>query len=538
MIFAETPVAEAEGCLLAHSTKAANKTFKKGRKLSAADIRCLLDAGIERVVAARLESGDVHEDEAATLLAQAIAGDNLELTAAFTGRCNLIAQRSGLLRFEKNLLDAINLLDEALTVATLPDYEAVEPRQLAGTVKIIPFAVAKHSLDRALQIAKERAPLLTLAPFLEKRVGLIQTTLPGTKNTLLDKTVEAANLRLADLGCPPVIETRTPHNRQAIAAAIREMREHAFDILLISGASAIVDRHDEIPAGIELAGGKVDHFGMPVDPGNLILLGHDDQGPILGLPGCARSPKVNGFDWVLQRLVAGLPVTPEDMMRMGAGGLLKEIGGRPLPRAQAVEPPQAQRAPRIAAIVLAAGLSRRMGEQNKLLLKADGKSLVRGAAEKALASQAVETLVVTGHEQAEVASELSSLNLRIIENPNYAEGLSASLKAGLSALPQFVDGALILLADMPGLDGETLNKLIAAFNPVEGRDFCVPTFEGQWGNPVLIGRRFFPEALAIEGDRGARELLRDYPDQVAEVAVTDSGILRDIDSPEDAEGLS
>src|SRR6202043_2447208 len=120
---------------------------------------------------------------------------------------------------------------------------------------------------------------------------------------------------------------------------IRDALGHGIDILLIHGASAILDRRDVIPAAVIAAGGRVDHFGMPVDPGNLLLLGHVGTIPVLGLPGCARSPKVNGFDWVLERLVAGVPVGPREIMSMGAGGLLAEIPSRPLPRAQASPAP-------------------------------------------------------------------------------------------------------------------------------------------------------------------------------------------------------
>src|SRR5207247_3550875 len=160
------------------------------------------------------------------------------------------------------------------------------------------------------------------------------------------------------------------------------------DIVFVHGASAIVDRRDVIPEAVVAAGGRVDHFGMPVDPGNLLLLGHVGDTPVLGLPGCARSPQVNGFDWVLERLVSGLPVGPREIMRMGSGGLLAEIPSRPLPRAAASPAPNAkppERAPppgpRIAALLLAAGQSRRMGGPNKLLADIDGRPMVARVAE-------------------------------------------------------------------------------------------------------------------------------------------------------------
>ena len=158
------------------------------------------------------------------------------------------------------------------------------------------------------------------------------------------------------------------------------------------------------PAGIVAAGGAVSHFGMPVDPGNLLLLGSLHGEPVVGLPSCARSPKVNGFDFVLQRLFAGLAVTGKDVMRMGVGGLLQEIPNRPQPRDVENAP---LRAPRIAALVLAAGLSSRMGS-NKLLEGWRGHPLLRWTVEAALASDARPVIVVTGNEAPKIEAALKA----------------------------------------------------------------------------------------------------------------------------------
>jgi molybdenum cofactor cytidylyltransferase len=319
---------------------------------------------------------------------------------------------------------------------------------------------------------------------------------------------------------------------------LRELAEAGCDILLMSGASAIVDRRDVLPAALEAAGGRVAHFGMPVDPGNLMMLGELAGRPAVGLPGCARSPKVNGFDWVLQRLVAGLAVAPEDVMRLGAGGLLKEIPSRPLPRAEAVETPSsAPRAPRIAAIVLAAGQSRRMGNVNKLLASVDGKPMVSHVVESLAASQARPLVVVTGHDYAAVEAVLppspaKGRGFTLTHNPDYASGLASSLRRGLAALPENVDGVLVCLGDMPRLSPAIVNRLIAAFNPTEGRAICVPTWQGKRGNPVLFARRFFAEMQEIAGDTGARALIGEHAEAVCEVPMDDDAVLLDIDTPE------
>ena len=539
MIFGDTPLGEAEGAILAHSVKLDTARFKKGRRLSADDVAALESAGFETVIAARLEPGDVHEDAAAGRIAEAILGPGLTMSAAFTGRANLVVAERGVLVIDRARLDALNRIDEAVTLATLAPFDLVEPRQLAATVKIIPFAVGGPALVRCLEAARAGAgPLVRVAALRPRPVGLVQTSLPGMKASILDKTKRVVDARLAALDSAPSDELRCRHDAAEVAAAVRTLRDRGAELVLISGASAIVDRRDVVPAGIERAGGVIDHFGMPVDPGNLLLLGHIEETAVLGLPGCARSPKVNGFDWVLQRLIADLPVTRDAVMAMGAGGLLKEIAARPLPRAEAVEtqPVEVPRAPRIAALVLAAGQSRRMGPENKLLAEIDGKPMVVRAAEAALASRADAVIVVTGHERDRVEAALAGLDLRSVHNPDYAQGLSTSLRRGLAALPAATDGVVVALGDMPRVEAAAIDRLIAAFNPLEGRAICVPTWDGKRGNPVLFASRFLAEMQDIAGDVGARHLIGEYPELVVEVAMdeidTGHGVLLDVDTPE------
>jgi molybdenum cofactor cytidylyltransferase len=533
MIFAEQPVAEAAGALLVHSVRIGRLAFKKGRLLSAGDVRALSEAGRKTVAVVRLEPGDVGEDVAAKRIAEALAGPNITLGTAFTGRCNLSAAVPGVLVVDRERLDRMNLIHEAVTAATLPPFDHVQPRDMVATVKIIPFAVPGVVLEQCLAAVKGHEPLVRVAAFRARPTGLIQTRLPGIKDSVLDKTVEVMNGRLAAIGCPAATELRCEHDESAVAAAILDLKRAGAEMVFVAGASAITDRRDVIPAAIERAGGRIDHFGMPVDPGNLLLLGRlSDDSHVLGLPGCVRSPKLNGFDWVLQRLIADLPVTAADIMRMGAGGLLKEILTRPQPRAgsetAAAKPPGA----RIAAVVLAAGRSSRMGAANKLLADVDGVPMVRRVVEATLASAARPVIVVTGNEQGKVQAALRGCKVTFVHNPTFAEGMSTSLKAGLAALPDTSAGALICLGDMPMVTPTVLDRLTAAFNPDEGRAICVPTWNGKRGNPVLWARRFFSDMADLAGDVGAKHLIGEHAELVAEVAMPDDAVLTDIDTPE------
>jgi molybdenum cofactor cytidylyltransferase len=538
MKFGEVPVAEADGAILAHSLKLGTIALKKARRLSAADLDLIAAAGLSRIVVARLEAGDVGEDEAAARVAAAAVGPGISAAAPFTGRVNLYAQARGVLAFDPARVDGLNLVDEAITLGTLPPHTVVEPGQMVATVKIIPFAAPERAVAACSAAAAAGGPLLRVAAFRPHAVGLVQTRLPGLKESILDKTREVTLARLTALGCNLVFEERCAHETAELAALIRDALGHGVDMLLIHGASAILDRRDVIPASIVMAGGRIDHFGMPVDPGNLLLLGHVTERPVLGLPGCARSPKINGFDWVLQRLVAGLPVGAAEIMRMGSGGLLAEIPTRPLPRAEArapdadEQPKSPARGTRIGAVLLAAGQSRRMGGPNKLLVELDGTPMVARVAQRLLASHARPIIAVLGARADEIDAALGRLPVERVRNPDYADGLSTSLKRGLAALPGDLDGALVCLGDMPLVAGRHIDRLIAAFNPLEGRAIVVPTRRGKRGNPVLWARRFFPEMAQISGDVGARHLIGEHAELVAEVEMDDDAILVDIDTPE------
>ncbi len=539
MRFGTTPIDEAAGAILAHSWRANGVNFAKGRVLSADDVAKLKAAGVASVVAARLDADDIHEDVASATVARALAGEGIEVTAPFTGRCNHYAREAGLAVIDQERVDALNELHESVTVATLPPFARVEPRQMVATVKIIPYGAPRAAVERAIEVAQSaNRPLVAVAPFRAMRAGLVQTALPGTRDKVLDKAVGTTTKRLTSLGSTLVGERRVAHDPQAIAGALAELKNEGCDLFLIAGASAIVDRHDVVPAGIEAAGGEVIHFGMPVDPGNLLLTAQLDGKPVLGLPGCAKSPKYNGFDMVLERLAARLPVGRAEIVRMGAGGLLAEIASRPQPRDDSDgEEGGPQAAPRVAVLLLAAGRSTRMGGPNKLLQDVEGAPLVVHAVKAALASQAVEVVVVLGHMASEVRAAIDAgvpaqARLRFATNPDFAQGLSTSVRAGVAALDKDIDAAIVQLGDMPGVAADLLDRLMAAFSPVEGRSICVPTVGGKRGNPVLWARRFFAEMGQLSGDSGAKHLIGEHADLVCEVEMAGEAAVTDIDTPE------
>jgi molybdenum cofactor cytidylyltransferase len=532
--FGAVPISEALGSVAVHSIRKPGLVLKKGTTIGKVEIAALAAAGIAEIVIARMEPCDVSEDAAAAEIAAAVAGEGALVDRAFTGRANLFAKVAGVLVVDKDAIDRLNRVDESITFATLPAYKAVVAGEMIATVKIIPFAVASTQRDTALAVARAAHPLIRVAPYRIRKIGVVSTLLPGLAPKVIEKTLRVTEERLAPAGAAIVAERRVPHEQGALAEGIAAVLGEGAELVIVFGASAIADRRDVIPAAVEAVGGRIAHFGMPVDPGNLLLVGTVSGRPVLGAPGCARSPKENGFDWVLMRLLAGLDVSREAITGLGVGGLLMEIVTRPQPRH---EPPPAVVERRIAAVVLAAGRSTRMGGPNKLLAEIARRPLVRIAAEEALASRVKPVIVVTGHQRDQVEQALAGLPVRLVHNPDFAQGLGTSLRAGIAAVPADADGAIVCLGDMPQVDAGLIDQLIAAFDPDRGALVVVPNFEGKRGNPVLWSRRFFNDLMAVEGDVGARHLIGRHSEAVIEIAVEGKAALVDVDTPEALIGI-
>ncbi|GAA6177976.1 molybdopterin-binding protein [Sulfitobacter pacificus] len=326
MKFGPVPLKDAEGAVLAHSVALRKGRLRKGRVLDADDIAALAEAELREITVARLEAGDVSENDAAAALAKAVLGDGqgLDVTAPFTGRVNLLAQGPGVVQLDVAALEAVNAVDPMITIATVPQFGQLARGGMAATIKIISYAVPGVALQRAISAAGRGA--IALARPSLRTATLIISEIPGGAG---DKGRKAIADRLAALDVDLEAVVMVPHETPALAAAIDAVQS---DLALVLTGSATSDPQDVAPSALRAAGGQVERFGMPVDPGNLLFIGDLRGRPVIGLPGCARAPALNGADWVLSRVLCGVPVRARDIAGMGVGGLLKEIPSRPQPR--------------------------------------------------------------------------------------------------------------------------------------------------------------------------------------------------------------
>ncbi len=325
MKFGPVPTCEALGAVLAHSVPLHKGRLRKGHVLSAGDLDALHAAGRTEITVAQYEPDDVNEDDAAARLAAAIAGPGLRLSKAATGRVNIFATGPGIVAIDSAAVQACNSVNPMITVATLPPLSRLAADVMVATIKIISYAVPLQDVERACLVAEHA---LRLLPPVYQTATLIETLID---QSYADKGRRALAGRLDRLDMALTPAVTVPHALDPLVGALRSA---PGDVIFVLTGSATSDINDLGPAALREAGGTVTQFGMPVDPGNLLFLGFLQDKPVIGLPGCARSPALNGADWVLERVICGVPPGPADFAKMGVGGLLKEIPLRPKPRAE------------------------------------------------------------------------------------------------------------------------------------------------------------------------------------------------------------
>ena len=537
MKFGPVSTAACDGTILAHALHLPDGRIRKGTRLTRTDLDRIAAAGIAEIVVARLEAGDLDEDAAADRLATALMPPGLRLSTAATGRVNIYAVGRGIVRFDRDRLKQVNRIDEGITLACVQHNQLVEDGDMIATLKIIPYAVSEDAVV-AVESQGGGTPVLGFHPLATRPFALIQTRMAGMKPALLTNTEKVTKQRLNQLGCALVDSRVVAHEQPAVTAAIDAARANGAEAILVCGASAISDRRDVVPTAVEAAGGRIDRLGLPADPGNLLMTASLDGMPVIGMPGCARSPRLNGFDWVLHLVLAGLPVDDDEIADMAIGGLLMEIASRPLPRKMVEQ----RRADGIAigGVLLAAGMSRRMGDENKLLVEIDGVPMVRRAAEAMIAGGIRQLVVVTGHQADAVAAALADmdvpdLDLRFVHNPDFAAGQAGSVATGIAALPAGLSGALIGLGDMPFIAPALVSEMIHDHSGLgdHERRISFPVFAGRRGNPVLWGCEFFDALARLSGDVGGRHILSENPAAVNSISWIDDSIHRDIDTDAD-----
>ena len=538
MIFKKVKVEDAPGAILAHKKIGKDWSIKKGQILTKDNCAKLELIGIKEVFVAILDKEDIHEDEASSWLASEIMGNAVEVTVPFTGRCNIISKTNGILLINEEIVNKLNHVDEVMTIATLPHRSSIKKGQIIATIKVIPFAISNKVKTRLLDILLVSKNVISINPFKKKKFSLINTTSSSLKDSLVLKTTNVTKNRIENIDGVLVSVDSCSHDIDAVSHKITKILKLKPDMIIISGAHVSVDRNDILPMAIMKSGGEIIYYGMPVDPGNLMLLGKVNDIYVLVLPGCARSLSKNGIDLMLEHFSINSKLDKDFISSLGVGGLLNDTSVRRSPRENKKKYEKViGKDPLICAIILAAGQSKRMGS-NKLLIQIDKKPLIRVIVDAVINSRVDKVIVVTGYQEKSVMNALHGMNLDFVFNEDYNKGMSSSIKAGLDYVPDGFDGVLICLGDMPLLKSKHINDLINPFYPNANRSIGVPVYYGKRGNPVLWSNKYLKDFTNLSGDIGAKDLIKKHYSNVYEVEFYDDAVLVDLDVKDDLEAYN
>jgi molybdenum cofactor cytidylyltransferase len=330
MFFGEVKTGSSLGGILSSSIeiyKNKNKIkISKGTVISKKLIDLLLSNKVEHIECAKLDDDEIDENSAVHQISKKIITSkksNIKIQYPKNGRCNLVSSVDGIIIFQPNQLFYVNSVTNDIGIASLKAFSKVKKNQVVASIKAIPFGIKKNNVRDIINISKDCFKVL---PFQKKNIHLIQTTNQNTRTKILEKTLEVTKDRLSSCGIKKIIEKNCSHEIKSICAQLQKSIDEDADIILIFGTSAISDINDIIPQSIIEINGTILRLGMPVEPGNLILLANIKNSKkhisIIGMPGCARSKKENGVDWILWRKLCDLKISSDDINHMGNGGLL------------------------------------------------------------------------------------------------------------------------------------------------------------------------------------------------------------------------
>ncbi len=322
------PVSESIGATLVHNIAGADgrKVFSKGHLVRAEDVEPLRALGKASVYVALLDTDDVREDDAATRIARAVAGDGVAASQARGGRVNFVAARSGFVRVNARSLKRLNEMT-GVTLATIPKYTRVAPKKLVATLKTIGLALPARIVRAAGAIAQEFGVAVSVAPALKQSVAIVLTGSENGRSRVQETFAPPLRARIEEAGARVIMEEFVAEDEAAIADALARGIAGGAQIIILAGETSIMDAGDIAPRGIQRAGGKIELYGAPVEPGNLLLLAYRDGVPIIGAPGCVRSRATNVVDLILPPLLLGERVTRAEVVEMAEGGLLIANGG-------------------------------------------------------------------------------------------------------------------------------------------------------------------------------------------------------------------
>jgi molybdenum cofactor synthesis domain-containing protein len=293
--------------------------FRRGYRVQKKDIPRLLDMGKKQIYVLTLRPGELHENEAARRMARAVAGKSLRLRGPREGKIDFVARHAGLLKIDTEAITRINSIG-ALILATRHNHSRVDAGEIVAGTRTIPLTIPETKVRQVETIGKKKAPVIEVLPFRGKKVGIVVTGSEIYERRIEDRSAEIVKKKIESFGSRVAKSVVVPDDAEKIAREIQKMKAHGCQVIVATGGLS-VDPDDRTLEGIRRSGAEVVSYGVPVLPGSMSVYARLGKTIILGAPACVVHDPATALDLFLPRVLADDPITPEEIARLGHGGL-------------------------------------------------------------------------------------------------------------------------------------------------------------------------------------------------------------------------
>lgn len=539
MKYGEFKINQSEGVILCSDIALGGFFLPKGHKVTQEDIALFKGFDIYSIFGVLFEDGDVDFKVAQQQIAAQICGSGLGFANDADGICRIVAGYDGVFVADDIRLDKFNGFNDKVVLNVIKPYTAVKSGEVVAELEVVAPLIEEKDVDDIIFRLSGNENLLSVSKIKEKKAVLLYPHLLNdeAENKHFTSVVMKLVTNLADVGLVFEREVSSRYNKDAVADSLFDAYALGADVVFVLSPLKSVGRHDVIASAVSAAVDEIVNFSVPVVSASELILAQKDETKVIVIPFAYDTIDSSETDRLIKRAVFSEYLSEAMFVRKHAGHIFKGIAVDEKMQKRLIMPKGQSAADKadIGIVVLAAGQGRRAG-LNKLMTEGkNGEPLFLKAVYAAIASKARPVFVVTGYRHEELEEWLEKLDVNVLYNPSYTTGIRTSIAMGLKSVPSSCDGAILLPADMPGVEASDLNKLITKFDKTADKQLCVLTHKGVKSNPVLWSKSLYDKADIVPENAAMRAVFVEHADYTKAIEIKDAKKLRDVNFPNDVE---
>lgn len=538
----EFKIEEADGIVLSETIKLQGEIYPKGYKLNANDIKEWKELGVDVISGMQLQEGDISSNLALEIIGTKLSGSNVSYILDEEGTLKFAALEDGIFRVEENRIAKFNKMSNIFVLNTISPYSNVKAGDIIGILEILPPFVSQSKIDEIKLNLSGNFAMMTVMPEKQYKAALIYARFYTNKeeNSYFTKQVKQLVKHLSRLNLEFSEEYEADYNSQAVGDAIQQAENQGNEVIFIISSIRTGGETDVIPQAMK---SYVDEFiccqTAQINMSDMFV-GEKRKSRVINLPYNYYREDCSLVDEMIIKSIINEKLIPTDYINKQNIILSKNYeldkNERLLLQNHGDEKTDSEEA-KVAVVILAAGVSSRTKRNKLLITKENGEPLFMDSVKAAIASKAAPVFVITGHQHEEVEEYLENIDVNVIYNPNYRQGIKTSINLGLSLVPNICQGAILLPADMPNVTTKHINKMIEAFDAQEEKRVVVTNFKGVKRNPILWSRSLFEIADLVPENSGIRTVFAEHEDYMTLINAGSEKLILDVNYPSDIDIL-